>query len=204
MTAMSQAVALRRTPADVATRPYPDAPAGVVDVVEFWKESGPGLWFAKDSAFDERFRDRFLGHHEAAAAGELMHWADTPHGALALVLLLDQFPRNMFRGEARAFATDPLARAITAGAIIRGFDSQVPKELRNFFYLPFEHSEDLADQERCIALNKATGDAENLKWAEIHADIIRRFGRFPHRNAVLGRTTTPDEQAFLDGGGFAG
>jgi uncharacterized protein (DUF924 family) len=110
----------------------------------------------------------------------------------------------MFRGDARAFATDPLARAITAGAIIRGFDSQVPKELRSFFYLPFEHSEDLADQERCIALNKATGDAAGLKWAEIHADIIRRFGRFPHRNAALGRTTTPEEQAFLDGGGFAG
>ena len=110
----------------------------------------------------------------------------------------------MFRDDARAFATDPLARAVTAGAIVRGFDSQVPKELQNFFYLPFEHSEDLADQERGIALNKAAGDTENLKWTELHADIIRRFGRFPHRNAVLGRITTPDEQAFLDGGGFAG
>lgn len=110
----------------------------------------------------------------------------------------------MFRGDARAFATDPLARAIAAGAIVRGFDSQVAPELRSFFYLPFEHSEDLADQEHGVSFYKAIGDAENLKWAELHADIIRRFGRFPHRNAVLGRTTTPEEQAFLDDGGFAG
>ena len=110
----------------------------------------------------------------------------------------------MFRGEARAFASDPLARAIAAGALVRGFDSQVPAELRGFFYLPFEHSEDLADQERGIALYKAAGDADGLKWAEIHADIIRRFGRFPHRNAVLGRASTPEEQKFLDEGGFSG
>ncbi len=149
-------------------------------------------------------RERFFDTYEAAAAGKLSDWEQSAQGALALLILLDQFPRNMFRGDARAFATDPLARAIAAGAIVRGFDSQVPNELRGFFYLPFEHSEDLADQERGIAFNKAIGDAENLKWAEIHADIIRRFGRFPHRNAVLGRTTTPEEQAFLDGGGFAG
>src|SRR5262245_18476364 len=110
----------------------------------------------------------------------------------------------MFRGDARAFATDSLARAIAPGAIVSGFDSQVPTDLRSFFYLPFEHSEDLADQERGIAFYKAAGDTENLKWAVIDADIIRRFWRFPHRNAVLGRTTTPQEQAFLDGGGFAG
>jgi uncharacterized protein (DUF924 family) len=178
--------------------------ASAAEVVAFRKEAGPDRWFSKNPAFDEAIRERFLATYEAAAAEQLSGWEQSAEGALALLILLDQFPRNMFRGEARAFATDPLARAITAGAIIRGFDSQVPKELRNFFYLPFEHSEDLADQERCIALNKATGDAENLKWAEIHADIIRRFGRFPHRNAVLGRTTTPDEQAFLHNGGFAG
>ncbi|HZP69978.1 MAG TPA: DUF924 family protein [Pseudolabrys sp.] len=178
--------------------------AGADDVVSFWQEAGPDRWFDKDPAFDAEIRARFLATHEAAAAGQLSEWEQTAHGALALLILLDQFPRNMFRGEARAFATDPLARAIAAGAIIRGFDSQVPKQLRNFFYLPFEHSEDLADQERCIALNKAAGDAENLKWAEIHADIIRRFGRFPHRNAALGRTTTQDEQTFLDSGGFSG
>jgi uncharacterized protein (DUF924 family) len=178
--------------------------ASAADVVSFWQKAGPNRWFKKDLAFDDEIRDRFLTTHEAAAAGQLSIWEQSAEGALALLILLDQFPRNMFRGDARAFATDPLARAITAGAIVRGFDSQVPKELRNFFYLPFEHSEDPADQERCIALNKASGDAENLKWAEIHADIIRRFGRFPHRNAVLGRNTTPEEQAFLDTGGFAG
>lgn len=174
------------------------------DVVSFWKEAGPERWFNKNAAFDKEIRERFFDTYEAAAAGKLSDWEQSAQGALALLILLDQFPRNMFRGDARAFATDPLARAITAGAIIRGFDGQAPKELRSFFYLPFEHSEDLADQERCIALNKATGDADGLKWAEIHANIIRRFGRFPHRNAALGRTTTPEEQAFLDGGGFAG
>jgi uncharacterized protein (DUF924 family) len=174
------------------------------DVVSFWREAGPDRWFNKDPAFDKQIQDRFFDTYEAAAAGKLSDWELSAQGALALLILLDQFPRNMFRGDPRAFASDPLARAITAGAIIRGFDSQVPKELRGFFYLPFEHSEDLADQERCIALNKASGDADNLKWAEIHADIIRRFRRFPHRNAVLGRTTTSEEQAFLDSGGFAG
>lgn len=176
----------------------------VAEVVSFWQQAGPDRWFKKDASFDREICDRFFDTYEAAAAGKLSDWEQSAQGALALLILLDQFPRNMFRGDARAFATDPLARAVTAGAIVRGFDSQVPKELRGFFYLPFEHSEDLADQERCIALHKATGDTDGLKWAEIHADIIRRFGRFPHRNAMLGRTTTPEEQAFLDGGGFAG
>ena len=174
------------------------------EVVSFWREAGADRWFKKDTAFDDEIRRRFLDTYEEAAAGRFSDWEHTAPGALALLILLDQFPRNMFRGDARAFATDPLARAIAAGAIVRGFDGQVPAELRSFFYLPFEHSEDLADQERGLAFYKATGDAENLKWAELHADIIRRFGRFPHRNAVLGRTTTPEEQAFLDGGGFAG
>jgi len=178
--------------------------ANAAEVVSFWRAAGPDRWFNKNVAFDEEIRQRFLDTYEVAAAGKFSDWEQSAQGALALLILLDQFPRNMFRDDARAFATDPLARAITAGAIIRGFDGQVPKELRGFFYLPFEHSEDLADQERCIALNKATGDADGLKWAEIHADIIRRFGRFPHRNAALARTTTPEEQAFLDGGGFAG
>ena len=174
------------------------------EILSFWQNAGPDSWFTKDTAFDEQIGERFLETYEAAAAGKLSAWEQTPQGALALVIVLDQFPRNMFRGDARAFATDPLARAVTAGAIVRGFDSQVPKELRGFFYLPFEHSEDLADQERAIAFNKAIGDDDGLKWAEIHADIIRRFGRFPHRNAVLGRTTTPEEQKFLDDGGFSG
>ncbi len=174
------------------------------DIVTFWREAGPERWFKKDPAFDDEIRRRFLAAHEAAAAGTLSAWETNAEGTLALLILLDQFPRNMFRGDARAFATDPHARAIAAGALVRGFDAQVPAGLRPFFYLPFEHSETLADQERSLALYKASGDADGLKWAEAHADIIRRFGRFPHRNAALGRATTAAEQAFLDGGGFAG
>jgi uncharacterized protein (DUF924 family) len=173
------------------------------DVLAFWRAAGPDKWFTKDAAFDDAIRARFLATCEAAAARALA-WDDSAEGALALLIVLDQFPRNIFRGSARAFAADPLAREVATRAIARGFDSQVAVAERGFFYLPFEHSEALADQERCVALNRASGDADALKWAELHADIIRRFGRFPHRNAVLGRATTPDEQAFLDGGGFAG
>ena len=173
-------------------------------IVKFWREAGPEKWFAKDASFDAEITARFLPAYEAAAAGELADWENSATGAFALLLLLDQFPRNMFRGRARTFAADPLAREAAHRAIDRGFDQTLPPSERTFFYLPFEHSENLADQERCVALTRASGDAEALKWAELHADIIRRFGRFPHRNAVLGRETTPDEQAFLDAGGFAG
>ena len=124
--------------------------------------------------------------------------------ALALVITLDQFPRNMFRGDGKTFAADPVAMAVAERAIQKGYDQKFAVAERAFFYLPFEHSEHLPDQEHCCALFAATGDAELLKWAQLHADIIRRFGRFPHRNKVLGRETTPEEQAFLDGGGFAG
>jgi uncharacterized protein (DUF924 family) len=172
-------------------------------VLAFWRAAGPDKWFGKDAGFDAEIRERFLGVYAAAAAGALA-WEGDAQGALALVIVLDQFPRNMFRDSARAFAADPLARAIAARAIARGFDQEIAVAERSFFYLPFEHSEALADQERCVALNRASGDADALKWAELHADIIRRFGRFPHRNKVLGRATTPAEQAFLDGGGFAG
>ena len=174
------------------------------DIVSFWRAAGYERWFKKDEAFDDEIRSRFLSDYEDAAAGKYADWEKTAEGSLALLILLDQFPRNMFRGQARAFETDVMARAITAGALVRGFDSQVPADMRLFFYVPFEHSENIADQERGVALYKAAGDAEGLKWAEIHADIIRRFGRFPHRNTVLGRATTPQEQKFLDEGGFAG
>jgi uncharacterized protein (DUF924 family) len=178
------------------------------EVIVFWAAAGPQRWFEKDEArrrgFDEEVRTRFLAVHERAAAGGLNDWQGTADGALALLLLLDQFPRNMFRGTARAFATDPLAKSIAAAALLKGFDAQVAPDLRTFFYLPFEHSEEMADQERAVGLYKAAGDADGLKWAELHADIIRRFGRFPHRNAMLGRTGTPEEQRFLDEGGFKG
>jgi uncharacterized protein (DUF924 family) len=173
-------------------------------VLAFWREAGPDKWFKKDTAFDDEIRRRFLPAYEAGLRGELADWEATPDGALALTLVLDQFPRNMFRGSARTYAADPLARAVADRALARGFDNAMPLRDAQFFYLPFEHSEDLADQERCCELFRAAGDAEALRWAELHADIVRRFGRFPHRNAILGRTTTPEEQAFLDGGGFAG
>ena len=173
-------------------------------VLAFWRAAGPEKWFEKDAAFDDAIRARFLETYEAAAAGKLSDWEQTAEGALALAIVLDQFPRNMFRGDARTYAADPLARAVAERALARGFDRQVPPPQWQFFYLPFEHSESLPDQERCCALFRSTGDANLLKWAQSHADIIRRFGRFPHRNAVLGRATTPEEQAFLDGGGFKG
>ncbi|MFA6266813.1 MAG: DUF924 family protein [Pseudolabrys sp.] len=178
--------------------------ATAAEIVSFWREAGPKAWFKKDDAFDATIRERFLTAYEAAADGKLAAWEANAEGALALLLLLDQFPRNMFRGQARMFETDPMARAIAAGALVRGFDAEVPADMRSFFYLPFEHSESVKDQGRSVALCRATGDADLLKWAELHADIIRRFGRFPHRNAVLGRATTPDEQAFLDADGFKG
>ncbi|MBV8790862.1 MAG: DUF924 family protein [Pseudolabrys sp.] len=173
------------------------------EIVAFWRDAGPDKWFDKNAGFDAVIRARFLPTYEAAAAGKLKGWENTAEGTLALLILLDQFPRNMFRGDPRAFATDEMARAVTANGILRGFDGQAG-DLRQFFYVPFEHSEDMADQETGIRLYTAAGDTEGLKWANLHADIIHRFGRFPHRNKVLGRTTTPEEQAFLDGGGFAG
>jgi uncharacterized protein (DUF924 family) len=174
------------------------------EVLAFWRAAGPDKWFERDDAFDGEIRARFLDTYEAAAAGRLAAWEDDPEGALALTIVLDQFPRNMFRGDARTYAADPLARAVVDRAIARAFDQHFPPAERRFFYLPFEHSENLADQERSVALCRAAGDEEGVKYAQIHADIIRRFGRFPHRNEVLGRTTTADEQAFLDSGGFAG
>jgi uncharacterized protein (DUF924 family) len=173
-------------------------------VLTFWRTAGPDKWFTKDPAFDDEIRRHFLETYEAAAASRLADWEKTPEGTLALLIVLDQFPRNMFRGSARAFAADSLARAVANRAIGRGFDIMVAAAERTFFYLPYEHSEAMADQDCSVALFRATGDAETLKWAELHADIIRRFGRFPHRNAALGRITTPEEQAFLDRGGFAG
>ena len=173
------------------------------DVVDFWRAAGAEKWFGKDAAFDADFRDRFLAAHEAAASGALDSWAETADGALALMILLDQFPRNAFRGTARMFATDAKALVLADAAIGAGLDAEVEPALRAFLYLPFEHSEALADQDRALALFRPLG-ADLLHWAEVHHDIIVRFGRFPHRNAVLGRSSTAEELAFLESGGFAG
>lgn len=176
-------------------------------VVAFWRDSGPAKWFAKDDAFDAAIKAQFEAAHHAAARGELADWAETWEGALALLLLLDQLPRNLYRGSAHAFATDPLALNLARAAVTEGRDAEAPAELRVFFYLPFEHSEALADQDRCLALCQAldaSSGSEWSKWAGLHRDIIVRFNRFPHRNAMLGRTSTAEELAFLAAGGFAG
>lgn len=175
-----------------------------VHIVTFWRDAGPERWWEKNDEFDRLIRSRFLPLHEAAARRELATWQNRPEGALALVILLDQFPRNMFRGSPHAFATDPLARAVATGAVARGFDQKIDPNIRQFFYLPFMHSEVLADQHRCCELYEALGDADLIKFATVHRDIVAKFGRFPHRNHALGRATTLAEQDFLDAGGFAG
>lgn len=174
------------------------------EIVAFWRAAGPEKWFAKDDAFDAEIGQRFLPVHEEAAAGKLADWERTPEGVFALLILLDQFPRNLFRGSKRAFATDAQALAVAERAIARGFDKSYEPPEQRFFYMPFMHSEALADQERCISLCAAADDAEGVTYAEIHRDIIRDFGRFPHRNPILGRETTPEEKSFLEKGGFAG
>jgi uncharacterized protein (DUF924 family) len=173
------------------------------EVLKFWRDAGPALWFAKDGKFDARFRTRFLVAHEAAARGELEHWLATPEGALSLVILLDQFPRNAFSNPPRMYDTDALARKAAAKSLAAGYDLQLPRELRKFFILPFAHSEDLADQDRAVALARRIGP-DDLAHAEHHRDIVRRFGRFPHRNAILGRESTPEELRYLANGGYQG
>lgn len=175
-----------------------------VEILEFWRDAGPKLWFAHNEAFDAAIRDRFETVHLAGSRGEYADWVETAEGALALVILLDQFPRNLYRGSAHAFATDPLGRAAARVAIERGHDHAIPPPLRLFFYMPFEHSEQQEDQDRAVALISAVGDEGYMRFAHLHRDLIARFGRFPHRNACLGRESTDEELAYLAGGGFAG
>ena len=172
-------------------------------VLRFWSEAGPDRWFDVDDAFDTEFRERFLSAHFAAAKRQYESWMQSAEGALGLLLLLDQFPRNAFRASAHMYATDPLARHYARRALEAGFMAQVDRNLRVFFCLPFSHAESLADQELAVTLNEQLGQPW-LSHAIGHREVVRRFGRFPHRNAMLGRETTAEEQAFLDGGGFAG
>lgn len=192
------------------TRPQPAlSEAGAVplaeaaSVVAFWREAGPGQWFTKNAAFDREFRERFGALHFAAAARRCGGWTATAEGALALLLLLDQYPRNSFRDTAHMYATDPLARLYCRQALDAGLDQQVEEPLRLFFYLPLSHSEHLPDQERALVLNRALGEPY-VGHAQGHRDIVARFGRFPHRNAILLRESTAEEVAFLEAGGFAG
>lgn len=177
------------------------------DVLDFWFGSGAergrshARWFRKDAAFDEAIRARFLPLVEQAAGGGLDAWRSAPESALALIVVLDQFPRNLFRETARAFATDAAARAVARQVIEAGWDTAMRPVERQFVYLPLEHSESLADQDEChrlmLALAAFPETAGLHEWAEKHRVIIRRFGRFPHRNAALGRESTPEEIEFL-------
>ena len=184
------------------TAPVPLVPTATA-VVDFWREAGPALWFAKDARSTGRSasascrctRRRRAASSTAGWQRRMAHWRWS--------LLLDQFPRNAFRDTARMYATDARARRVADAAIDAGHDRAVDGQLQLFFYLPFGHSENLADQERSVALGAALGEP-NLSHAKGHRDIIRRFGRFPHRNPILGRTMRPEEQQFLDTGGFAG
>ena len=164
------------------------------EVLKFWFERDRKAWFDKNPVFDAQIRLRFLPHYELGAAGMLADWKQAPASCLALVVLLDQFPRNMFRASARAFAADPLARDAARTILERGWDQAMTTDERTFAYLPFEHSEALADQE--LSLKLFEGNA-NFEWARKHWEIIRRFGRFPHRNAALGRASTTEEIEFL-------
>jgi uncharacterized protein (DUF924 family) len=185
------------------------------DVLDFWfgapgskeREAPRALWFERDDAFDALCRDRFLAAWEAASRGELDHWADDAEGAVALVVLLDQIPRNAWRNDARTFATDARALELSRRAIDRGLDRELSPLFRWFLYMPFMHAEDLAAQERGVELFESLQPAlpvDVATYARRHRDAIARFGRFPHRNAVLGRESTADELVYLKDkpGGF--
>ncbi|MGH6902775.1 MAG: DUF924 family protein, partial [Geminicoccaceae bacterium] len=171
---------------------------GLAEVLTFWfSEQSRRLWFAPTPEFDQEIRERFAGLSARAASGELSAWEQTPDGCLALCVLLDQMPRNMFRGTPHVYATDRKALEVAKRAVSMGFDRGLPSEQKQCLYLPFSHSERLADQERALALFEAAGLADALAYVRGHLAIIRRFGRFPHRNAILGRSSTPEEREFL-------
>lgn len=175
------------------------------NVLNFWASIGPKGWWTKDDNIDRQIIEKFSDTHAQATAGDLDHWAETADGALALIIVLDQFSRNMFRGDSKTFAQDAKALQLAKKAIGAGFDKRAMKELRLFFYLPYEHSESILDQKQSVLLMHSLGyNPDNMKAVLEHREIIERFGRFPHRNTVLGRHTTPAEQAYLDSGGFKG
>lgn len=183
----------------------PSTTGDAEDVLRFWfEETRPAQWWRRDAAFDRDIGRRFGGLHRLASAGGLGEWSKAPRTALALVILLDQFSRNLHRDAPEAFADDAGARAVADAAIARGFDLKVPEKERAFFYMPFMHSEALADQDRAVALfAERLPGSDNIRHAEQHRDVIRRFGRFPHRNAALGRESTAEESKFLAEGGFS-
>ncbi len=178
----------------------------VDEVISFWvDEVGPEGWYKADPDLDAEIRHRFGALWEKARAGRLERWASCPRGCLAFLIVTDQFPRNMFREDGRAFATDDLARKVAARACHLGFDRRIPEPARQFFYLPLMHSESQMDQDRCVRmflLRMPETGADNMLHARAHRAVIRQFGRFPYRNDALGRETTPSEREFLERGGY--
>jgi uncharacterized protein (DUF924 family) len=174
------------------------------NVVSFWKQAGPASWFTKDTAFDGQLSVRFRAALAEARAGAFDHWAEMPQGALALVILLDQFSRNIHRNTPLAFAADAKAAALSTKSVARGYLHEFPAPMAQWFVMPFEHAEDIDAQWRAVGLFQSMGLPEMVRYAYVHLDIIRRFGRFPHRNPILGRRSTAEEIAFLKGGGFGG
>jgi uncharacterized protein (DUF924 family) len=168
------------------------------DILTFWfSERVKPLWYNSTPEFDRELRDKYMDTYQAALNGELSVWEETPQGALALVICLDQFPLNMFRNKAESFAGEAPSRQVAAMAIKKGFDQSLEGVQKAFLYLPYMHSEELTDQDRVLELFSKAGLEDNLKWANHHRDIVKRFGRFPHRNAILGRQNTPEEIAYL-------
>ncbi|KZL21760.1 hypothetical protein PsAD2_00384 [Pseudovibrio axinellae] len=174
-----------------------------LEILDFWWSAGGPKWFNGGEEFDIEIREKFEADVEAADRGEYNSWTSTPHGTLALILLFDQFPRNIFRGTPKAFAFDAKALRIALESLNKNFHKAFPKGYRTFFFLPFEHSEEMDMQDLSVELFKGLDDQDTYHYALIHMDVIRRFGRFPHRNKVLGRTSTPIEVDFLASGGFS-
>lgn len=178
------------------------------EIVGFWlEEVGPAKWYVQEDTLDAEIRERFLPVWEAAFNGEMYEWCQDAETILAFLILTDQFPRNMFRGDPRSYATDVLARTAAKMAVHRRWDMGVPQPERQFFYMPLMHSENLGDQDACIRLmsERMPENREmHVLHAKVHREIVRRYGRFPYRNAALGRMTLPAEQAFLDGDGYRG
>jgi len=174
------------------------------EVLDFWKAAGAEKWFTKDDEFDSEMKQKFLSMHADAHSGKLDSWAENPDACLALIIVLDQFSRNMFRDDPKAFASDPKALSLSKTAIASGFAEKVDQELRFFLFMPLMHSESLDDQKESLALQLTTKSEGSIRAARQHLEIIEKYGRFPHRNKVLGRQTTPQEEAYLDQGGFKG
>ena len=174
------------------------------EVMNFWAKAGSEKWWAKNDEFDAQIKQKFDTTHTYANTGRLDDWIETPDTTLAFVIVLDQFSRNMFRNDARAFAQDKQCVAIVRSAIANGFDRKLRSDIGMFIYLPLMHSENISDQEQCLIEMERLKLENEIYHAKLHLNIIKKFGRFPHRNSILGRKTTPEEQAFLEDGGFAG